>query len=168
MNVLRRKGFLRPPGARREADFLSRCLQCGQCAQVCIFDCIEMRTGFNPFLAGTPEINPKIAACHLCMRCSGICPSDALLDIPVEEVRMGYAELDRKKCYQWSGFLLCRSCYERCPIKWTAMKLEKGEYPVITDACAGCGVCEHVCPADAIRVIPTRYTNGKNFPGDRS
>jgi len=108
--------FLRPPGARTEKEFLSRCLQCGQCAQVCIFDCIEMRTGFNPFLAGTPEINPKIAACHLCMRCSAICPSDALHDIPIEQVRMGFAEIDRNKCYQWAGFLLCRSCYERCTI----------------------------------------------------
>ena len=66
------KKFLRPPGARSEKEFLSRCLQCGQCAQVCIFDCIRMRTGFNPFMAGTPEINPKQAPCHLCMRCSAI------------------------------------------------------------------------------------------------
>ena len=51
--------FLRPPGARPEKEFLARCLQCGQCAQVCIFDCIRMRTGFNPFVSGTPEIDPR-------------------------------------------------------------------------------------------------------------
>jgi ferredoxin-type protein NapG len=156
-----KKHFLRPPGARSEKEFLSRCLQCGQCAQVCIFDCIKMRRGFNFFLAGTPEINPKEAPCHLCMRCSAICPSDALHDVAIEDVRMGFAELDRKKCYTWREYLLCRSCYERCPIKWRAMRLERGEYPVITDECAGCGLCEHVCPADAIVITPTRFQSSR-------
>ena len=142
--------FLRPPGARPEKEFLARCLQCGQCAQVCIFDCISMRTGFNFFQSGTPLINPKKAACFLCMRCSAICPSDALEDVPIEEVRMGFAKLDRTKCYTWTGEIICRSCYERCPIKSTAMKLAHGEYPVITDQCAGCGVCAYICPAGAI------------------
>lgn len=149
--------FLRPPGARPEKEFLARCLQCGQCAQVCIFDCISMRTGFDFFQSGTPQINPKKAACFLCMRCSAICPSDALEDVPIEKVRMGYARLDRAKCYTWREALICRSCYERCPIKSTAMKLLHGEYPVITDQCAGCGVCEHVCSQKAITVHPTRF-----------
>ena len=152
-----RSSFLRPPGARPEKDFLARCLQCGQCAQVCIFDCIRMRTGFNPFVSGTPEIDPRKAACHLCMRCSAICPSDALEDVPIEESKMGYARLDRKQCYTWKGFIICRSCFERCPLKGTAMILEKGMYPVITDVCVGCGVCEYVCPEQAIVTIPTRF-----------
>ncbi len=157
--------FLRPPGARSEKEFLSRCLQCGQCAQVCIFDCIKMRRGFNFFVAGTPEINPKQAPCHLCMRCSEICPSDALHDIPIEDVHMGFAVLDRKKCFTWTEHLLCRSCYERCPIKWRAMRLDRGTYPVITDDCAGCGLCEHVCPADAIVVTPTRFQETRDNAG---
>jgi ferredoxin-type protein NapG len=149
--------FLRPPGARPEKEFLSRCLQCGQCAQVCIFECIFMTTGFNFFLSGTPRIDPKKAPCFLCMRCSAICPSDALEDVPKEKVRMGYAVLDRSKCYTWKEELICRSCYERCPLKATAIVLERGEYPVITDQCAGCGVCEHVCPRKAIVTYPTRF-----------
>ena len=116
-----------------------------------------MRTGFNFFISGTPQIDPKKAACFLCMRCRAICPSDALEDVPIEKVRMGYARLDRSKCYTWRGEIICRSCYERCPIKATAMRLEHGEYPVITDQCAGCGVCEHVCPQKAITVTPTRF-----------
>ncbi len=149
--------FLRPPGARPEKAFLARCLQCGQCAQVCIYDCISMQTGFNFFLSGTPRIDPRKAPCYLCMRCGAICPSNALEDVPIEQVRMGYASLDRDKCYTWRQELVCRSCYERCPIKATAMRLEKGEYPVVTDQCAGCGVCEHVCPRQAITVHPTRF-----------
>lgn len=151
------KRFLRPPGARSEKDFLARCLQCGQCAQVCIYDCIRMQTGFNLFVSGTPKIDPPEAPCFLCMRCSSICPSDALEDVEIEEVRMGYAVLDREECYTWSGLLICRSCYERCPLKAKAIVLERGEYPVITDQCAGCGVCEHVCPKKAIITYPTRF-----------
>lgn len=149
--------FLRPPGARPEKKFLSRCLQCGQCAQVCIFECIFMTTGINFFQSGTPRIDPKKAPCFLCMRCSAICPSDALEDVAKEKVRMGFAKLDRSKCYTWKEELVCRSCFERCPLKATAIVLERGEYPVITDLCAGCGVCEHVCPRKAIMTFPTRF-----------
>jgi len=120
-----------------------------------------MRTGFNPFVSGTPEIDPTKAPCFLCMRCSAICPSNALEDVPIEESRMGYARLDKNKCYTWQensdGGIVCRSCYERCPLKATAMVLKFGEYPEITDKCVGCGVCEHVCPQKAIKTTPTRF-----------
>ncbi len=116
-----------------------------------------MHTGFNPFLSGTPVIDPKTAACHLCMRCSAICPSDALHDIPIEDVRMGTAILDKSLCYTWKGLIICRSCYERCPLKGSAIILKEGMYPEITDKCAGCGVCEHVCSQLAIQTIPTRF-----------
>ncbi len=152
-----RPRFLRPPGARPEEEFLARCLQCGQCAQVCIFECIRMRTGFNLFLSGTPEISPRQAPCFLCMRCSAICPSDALEDVPKEKAKMGFARLNRDKCTTWKGLIICRSCFERCPLKATAIVLEGGLYPVITDRCVGCGVCEHVCPRRAIVTIPTRF-----------
>ena len=75
----------------------------------------------------------------------------------IEQVRMGFARLDRSKCYTWREELICRSCYERCPLKATAIVLERAEYPVITDRCAGCGVCEHVCPQKAIITYPTRF-----------
>lgn len=149
--------FLRPPGARPEKEFLARCLQCGQCAQVCIFECIAMSTGFNVFHSGTPQIDPTIRPCFLCMRCSAVCPSDALEDVRIEDVRMGYAELDRDKCHTWKGDIICRSCFERCPLKAKAIVLEAGLFPVITDQCAGCGVCEYVCPQKAITVTPTRF-----------
>ena len=56
--------FLRPPGALPENEFLARCLHCGQCAQVCPFNCIVLRTGFNfsSGRAGTPQIFPRAAA----------------------------------------------------------------------------------------------------------
>lgn len=154
MHLLR---FLRPPGALPEKEFLARCLHCGQCAQVCPFDCISIVTGFNPFRSGTPGIDPKISPCRLCMRCSAICPSEALKNVPVENVKMGEGKLERKRCHTWEGFILCRSCFERCPLKGKAIILEKGMYPVVTEKCVGCGICEHVCPTGAIATIPARF-----------
>ncbi len=149
--------FLRPPGARPEPEFLSRCLHCGQCAQVCPYDSIKLRTGFNFFLTGTPQIYPREIPCYLCMRCPEVCPSGALEQLPAESVKMGEARLDRNRCYIWRGQVICRSCFERCPLKGSAIILAKGLYPVITSHCAGCGVCEHVCPQQAITTIPNNF-----------
>ena len=149
--------FLRPPGAKPEREFMARCLHCGQCAEICPFDCIVLGTGFNPFRSGTPEIDPKVSPCRLCMRCCAICPSHALENVSVDEVRMGEARIDKDKCHTWGGYILCRSCFERCPLKGKAIALEKGIYPVVTDKCVGCGQCEHVCPTSAILTMPARF-----------
>jgi len=146
--------LLRPPGAVPEKDFLHRCIQCGQCAQACPFDCITLKTGW--FHSGTPVIDPRVSPCKLCMRCSAICPSDALEDVPIEKSRMGLAKLNKDECHTWMGFILCRSCFERCPLKGKAILLDKGIYPVITDQCVGCGICEYVCPKKAIVTVPAR------------
>ncbi len=146
---------MRPPGARPEKEFLAACLHCGQCAQVCPFNCIRLRTGFNFFLTGTPQIYPREAPCYLCMRCPEVCPSGALQVIPQEDVKMGEAVLDRHNCYTWLGEAICRFCFERCPLQGRAIELTKGIYPVITAHCVGCGICEHVCPRQAIVTKPS-------------
>ncbi len=151
--------FLRPPGALPEKEFLARCLHCGRCAQVCPFDCIVLRTGWNFFLgsAGTPQIYPESAPCVLCLHCTTVCPSQALRPVALEEAKMGQSRLDREVCFTWTGTVLCRSCFERCPKKGRALVLQGGIYPSITEECAGCGTCEHVCPARAIVTIPSGY-----------
>lgn len=153
---MRISDFLRPPGARPEKEFLALCLNCGQCAQACAYDCLHMDTGFKLWGRETPRIDPKQAPCFLCMRCCTGCPSGALEACTMEEARMGKAFLDRDKCYTWNGTLICRSCFERCPLKGRAMELKEGLYPEITDLCAGCGVCEHVCPASAVTTVSAR------------
>ncbi len=148
--------FLRPPGAVAEREFLGRCLQCGQCAQVCPFHAITLRTGFNPLTAGTPQILPPRAPCRLCMRCPPVCPSGALRQVDITGAGMGRARLDRHHCYTWSGMIVCRSCFENCPLKGSAIVLARGIYPVVTGHCVGCGVCEYVCPNHSITTIPRR------------
>ncbi len=135
---------------------MGRCLQCGQCAQICPYNSITLRASFNPLTAGTPQVVPRRIPCRLCMRCPPVCPSGALAELEMEQVRMGRAQIDRNACYTWRGNIICRSCYETCPLKATAIVLEKALLPVITEYCAGCGVCEYVCPARCITTTPQR------------
>ncbi len=146
--------FLRPPGARPGREFLSRCLHCGQCAAVCPFQSITLSVGFDPRESGTPKIFPDRKPCYLCLRCPPACPSGALTEVAIEEVRMGRARINRPNCFVWGGMVICRSCFENCPLKGKAIVLEKGIFPVITERCAGCGICEHVCPKKAIVTRP--------------
>lgn len=151
--------FLRPPGVVSEKDFKARCISCGQCAQVCNYFCIEMRPD-HLFLGGeTPRILQRKSPCFLCMKCTAVCPTDALRDVPMERSGMGMAYLDLKKCvdYQEESGIMCWTCHDKCPLRGTAIVLENGYTPTVKeDACVGCGVCEYVCPVHAIEVIPAR------------
>jgi len=148
--------YLRPPGAGDEHEFLTKCIHCGQCAQVCDFKAIELTPGLDPVQAGTPRIIASKAPCFLCMKCPPVCPTGALENVPIEKSDMGFAILHKDLCYTYQGTILCRTCFEKCPMRNTALILVQGDIPVITDACVGCGVCEYVCPKKAITTVPAR------------
>lgn len=152
------KTFLRPPGVKSEKDFKSRCISCGQCAQVCNYHCIEMRPD-HLLGVDTPKVYHHESPCFLCMKCSDICPTDALNRVTMQTAGMGMAYLDMKICvdYQDTHSIMCWTCFERCPLKDHAITLEGGLTPTIqTDKCVGCGVCAYVCPTKAITITPSR------------
>lgn len=146
---------LRPPGARPEAEFLRRCVQCGRCAQVCPFGSIVMTAGAGPFLSGTPQVRAGRIPCWLCMRCPPVCPTGALEPVAdMRETDMGLAVIDKAMCYTWIGTIFCKTCHEKCPLRGEALVMEYGIQPVVEAPCVGCGVCEQVCPAKAITTVP--------------
>ncbi len=67
---------LRPPGAVDEKRFMSLCIRCNRCMEVCPYGSIK-RAGLGRFI-GTPYVFPELKACYLCMACCRLCPTGAL------------------------------------------------------------------------------------------
>ena len=155
--------FLRPPGVRSEKDLKARCIACGLCAAICNYACIVLTPDGLFSDVGTPKIFQRKLPCFLCMKCGEVCPSEALRKVSMEEAGMGAARLDKAKCvdYQKNAGIMCWTCYERCPLKGKAIILKNGYLPEVTDQCAGCGVCEYVCPASVIAVTPARLMRSR-------
>jgi ferredoxin-type protein NapG len=155
--------FLRPPGARVENEFLSRCIRCGRCGEVCPNRCIQffgLENGVSSM--DTPYIIPREQACILCMKCGDACPTGALKSIVrdaaniIVEVKMGKARVDESLCLSFQG-KTCGVCYRACPLQDVAIRVGRLEQPHVLGACVGCGLCERSCIQipQAIRVIPT-------------
>jgi len=91
---------LRPPGALDEPKFLSACIKCGQCVQVCPVQAIELADLDEGFGLGVPFIDARKQACDFscdALSCILACPTGALdhgLNVK-EEVQMGLARLAR-------------------------------------------------------------------------
>ena len=145
---------LRPPGALPEERFVDTCIKCAKCAQACPYDSIEMASLFWGDKQGTPVIHPREVPCYLCMECPPVCPTGALDTALTEkrEVAMGVAVIDPDRCLPYQG-VICRACFERCPIYREAIVLRDELYPEVQpEACTGCGICEHVCPAEEVAI----------------
>jgi len=156
--------FLRPPGAKAEAEFLEACIRCGQCASVCPNKCIQL-AGLEEGLRnlGTPQIAARARGCTLCMACTQVCPTDALAPLEPTKagkaaVAMGTAFVAEEICYSYSG-RTCGACYHACPLQGEALTLGLFERPTVhAEHCVGCGLCEQACihMPQAIRVMPRR------------
>lgn len=145
---------LRPPGAVPENEFVKQCIKCNKCAQVCPYDSIVMAHLNRGDKFGTPLIFARDIPCYLCMKCPPVCPTGALDNnlTQKEKVRMGVAVIDPNKCLPFQG-IICRACFERCPIYREAITLRDETYPEVhPDKCVGCGICENVCPAEDVAI----------------
>jgi MauM/NapG family ferredoxin protein len=158
---------LRPPGAVAEREFVRRCIKCNKCAQICPYGSVRMgRIGAGSSF-GTPYIVARDMPCYVCMLCPPVCPTGALdRDLTrLEEVRMGVAVIDESKCFAYNG-IICRSCFERCPVYREAITLRGEHYPVVQpEACIGCGICENVCPMEEPAI--TVHAGPRNGGGGR-
>jgi ferredoxin-type protein NapG len=89
------KGRLRPPGAVPEEQYLSMCIKCGQCLQVCPYDSIKLEDYDGKAGVGTAYIAPLERGCYLCeaFPCVLACPTGALNHESnvIEKVHMGMA-----------------------------------------------------------------------------
>jgi polyferredoxin len=140
--------LIRPPGAVEEADFLDRCIKCGQCMRVCPTNIIQP-AGLQAGLEGvwSPVLNFRIgtSGCQLnCVACGHICPTAAIRRLALDEklgrgrfsdagpIRMGLAFVDRGRCLPWAMDKPCIVCQENCPVSPKAIFLRE-EFQTVRD-----------------------------------
>jgi ferredoxin len=159
-------GLLRPPGARPENGFLSRCVRCGECMAACPTNTLQpiwLTAGIMGLFS--PALTPRRGYCDpACNRCGTVCPTDAIRALSGEErlwAKTGTAVILQRSCLAWAQHKSCVVCDEVCPFDAISLKKEPGvpvALPyVVADKCAGCGFCEHFCPVQnraAIVVTP--------------
>lgn len=169
---------LRPPGALPEDDFLGACIRCGLCVRDCPYNTLELAKPETPVATGTPYFTARNIPCEMCedIPCVVACPTGALDKglTDIDKARMGSAVLvGHETCLNVLG-LRCDVCYRVCPLIDKAIRLEMrhnertGRHayliPVVnTEACTGCGKCEHSCVLEeaAIKVLPTALAKGR-------
>lgn len=163
---------LRPPGASGEDDFPGACIRCGLCVRACPFDTLTLARTGEPVAQGTPYFIARQIPCEMCddIPCVKACPTGALDQelVDISEARMGLAVvIDQEGCIAFNG-LRCEVCFNVCPLRSEAITLDRqhnertGKHAyfiptVHSDACTGCGKCEHACIVDgeaAIKVVP--------------
>ncbi|OQX14854.1 MAG: nitrate reductase [Desulfobulbaceae bacterium A2] len=140
---------LRPPGAVAEDIFAGKCIRCGRCVEVCPYHSITLLDIRHGLHAGTPLVLAEKNPCYLCMKCVEVCPTGTLRRIPQEATRMGLAVLNRHACHNWTSAIMCRTCYDICPLKNRAIRLAELRPVVEENVCTGCGMCVNACPVTA-------------------
>ncbi|MCD6291764.1 MAG: 4Fe-4S binding protein, partial [Anaerolineae bacterium] len=121
--------LIRPPGVREE-EFLSRCIRCGVCLDVCPTSGLQPSLGEAGW-AGlwTPILVPRLGYCdYACNACGQACPVGAIPPLPLGEKQqtvIGHAYIDHNRCIPWADLQDCIVCEEMCPVPDKAIVLEE-------------------------------------------
>lgn len=175
---------LRPPGAIKEDDFLTKCIRCGLCVADCPYDTLKLASFKDGGVGlGTPFYEPRSIPCYMCtdIPCAMACPSGALdieslktdNKLDINKGKMGVAVVDDKNCVAYLG-VQCDACYRACPLIDKALFIDAihnertGKHAMLlpkvdSDYCTGCGKCEKACITKkaAITVVPREVVIGE-------
>ncbi len=156
--------LIRPPGSTAEAEFLARCIRCGECMRVCPTNALQPAFGEGGWTGlWTPVLKMKSGYCEYeCSLCSQVCPTHAIQVVTLEQkqkIRIGTAFFDRNRCLPYAFARTCIVCEEHCPTPKKAIWFEEvsvlgaggvqvtvKQPHVDPELCTGCGICETKCP----------------------
>mgnify|MGYP001202693298 CR=1 FL=1 len=164
--------LIRPPGAVDEAEFLRRCIRCGECMKVCIGGALHpafLQAGASGLW--TPLLVARLGYCEYnCTLCGQVCPTGAIRELKLEQKKkevIGLAVIDKNRCLPYARSEECLVCEEHCPTAEKAIVFERKEvlvnsevrilkFPkVVKKRCIGCGICETKCPVEGRSAILT-------------
>jgi ferredoxin-type protein NapG len=164
-----KNGYLRPPGALDEKEFLATCIKCGQCLQVCPYHSINMYDITQLNSIGTPYINANERGCYLCdlLPCILACPTGSLRHEvnSADDISMGMAYInDIENCLAFMGKRV-----EKEDLKTLRSNQNEREAAVLENIQSyigkECAICADMCPhPDKINAIEMTIQNGKIFP----
>lgn len=155
-----------PPGAISWKNFSTHCIACQLCVSACPNEVLKPSMALDTFMM--PMMDYDLGYCRPeCVRCSEVCPADAIHPITVAEksdISIGRAYTYIHSCLAARGEAACGVCARHCPSgAITMMPLDPNDKsenprrrPVVDESrCLGCGACENLCPVSpesAIRV----------------
>lgn len=154
--------LVRPPGTVPEAEFLARCVRCGECMKACPTNTLQpiwLKAGLEGIFS--PVMVPRLAACATnCTVCGAVCPTGAIRALPLEEkqhAKVGTAWIQRQRCLVWEQDKKCLVCDEACPYNAVSFQpvpeLRNAAPFVVENRCTGCGWCETRCPVEGASAI---------------
>lgn len=163
--VPNRKTPIAPAGALSARHLAQHCTACQLCVSACPNGVLRPSQGVMTLLQ--PELSYERGYCRPeCVRCSEVCPTDAIRPITREEkssIRIGHAVWVRENCLAASEGVQCDNCARHCPtgaIRMVDNPDGKQQIPAIdTTRCIGCGACEYLCPSRPFSAI---YVEGNS------
>ncbi len=176
--------LVRPPGSLGEAEFLARCIRCGECMKICPTNAIHpaaLEAGVEG--VWSPVMKMTLGYCEYeCTLCSAVCPTGAIrpLDIAAKQaIRIGLAYIDRNRCLPYAYARSCIVCEEHCPTPRKAIWLEevevlgpRGERVTVKqphvdpDLCIGCGICTNKCVIEGDPAVLVSSVGETRNPGN--
>jgi len=171
--------LIRPPGSLPEAQFLERCIRCGQCARVCPTNVIQpdiTKAGVEGLWTPIMNMRTGSSGCQMnCTACSHICPTAAIRPLSLEEklgrgafeksgpVRIGTAFIDRGRCLPWAMEKPCIVCQENCPVSPKAIFVKESFATVRDGNLDGAKVSANSISLPRPVLQPNRFDTGDFF-----